>query len=112
MAPKPPPLNSLRARLVIGAGIPLVLFIGVTLIALGVLYRLIDALALERHSHQVVVQALKQQDQLHRMSLTARYGPAADPDLLQANYETSRRAFLDANRIAQQLCATRTRGAG
>ena len=34
MTPRPSPLNSLRARLVIGSGIPLVLFIGVALIAL------------------------------------------------------------------------------
>ena len=103
MNPRQPPLNSLRARLVIGAGIPLVLFIGVTLIALSVLYRLLDALTLERHSHQVVVQALKQQDQLHRMGLAVLYGSGTDPDLLKSNYEASRLAFLDANKAARDL---------
>ena len=103
MTSKPSPLNSLRARLVIGSGIPLVLFIGVAFIALSVVYGLIDALALERRSHQVIVQALKQQDQLHRMGLSVQYSPAADPDLLKANYEKSRQAFLDANAAAANL---------
>ena len=103
MTPRPSPLNSLRARLVIGSGIPLVLFIGVALIALSVVYGLIDALALERRSHQVIVQALKQQDQLHRMGLSVQYSPVADPDLLKANYETNRQAFLDANAAAAKL---------
>ena len=103
MTPRPSPLNSLRARLVIGSGIPLVLFIGVAFIALSVVYGLIDALALERRSHQVIVQALKQQDQLHRMGLSVQYSPVADPDLLKANYQTSRQAFLDANAAAVNL---------
>jgi len=103
MTPRPSPLNSLRARLVIGSGIPLVLFIGVALIALSVVYGLIDALALERRSHQVIVQALKQQDQLHRMGLSVQYSPVADPGLLKANYETTRQAFLDANSAAADL---------
>jgi PAS domain S-box-containing protein len=103
MNPRPPPFTSLRARLLIGSGIPLTLFVGVALIALTVLYRLLDAMGQERHSHQAVVAALKQQDQLHRMLLTVQYGHAADFAALQKNYGASRGDFLRANDEAQQL---------
>ena len=61
MNPRPPPLNSLRARLLVGSGMPLMLFVGVTLVSLIVLYHVLDDLALDRRSHQVVVQTLEEQ---------------------------------------------------
>ncbi len=110
MTPRPPLLNSLRARLLIGSGIPLALFVGVALISLSVLYQLLDALGQERHSHQVIVKALEQQDQLDRMTLTVQFCTLSDPDLLKSHYETSRQAFLKANDAAQELArASRTR---
>ena len=99
----PPPLNSLRARLLIGSGIPLTLFVGVALISLSVLYQLLDALGQERHSHQIVVQALQQQNQLDRMILTVQYCPAGDRAAWESHYEDSRKAFLEANDAAQGL---------
>lgn len=103
MTPRPPPLNSLRARLLIGSGIPLALFVGVALISLSVLYQLLDALSQERRSHQLVVNVLQQQDQLDRMILTVQYGPVSDPDRWKSRYEASRQALLEGNHAAQEL---------
>ena len=105
MTPSPPPLNSLRARLLIGSGIPLALFVGVALISLSVLYQLLDALGQERHSHQLIVKTLQQQDQLDRMILTVQYCPISDPDRWKSHYEASRKAFREANDAAQDLAS-------
>ncbi len=105
MTPSPPPLNSLRARLLIGSGIPLALFVGVALISLSVLYQLLDALGQERHSHQLIVKTLQQQDQLDRMILTVQYCPVSDPDRWKSHYEASRKAFREANDAAQDLAS-------
>ncbi len=97
------PLNSLRARLLIGIGFPLVLFGAIAVVALNMLDRLLTAMALENHSHAVILQGVKQQEALRRLRLIARYGPVLQPVLLQQDSEDNRRGFLDANTAALEL---------
>ncbi|HEY7425746.1 MAG TPA: ATP-binding protein, partial [Gemmataceae bacterium] len=103
MTARPSPLNSLRARLLIGIGFPLVLFIAIAVVALNMLDRLLDALALENHSHEVILEGVKQQVALKRMNAIIHYGPEVKPDRLWNDYENTRRAFLDANFAAREL---------
>ncbi len=65
-------LNTLSARLLIGSGIPLVLFVTVGLVAGIAISRLLDALSRERHTHEVILQAFHLQKQLDRMRAAAR----------------------------------------
>src|SRR5262245_10729704 len=60
-------LNSLLARLLIGSAVPLVLFGAVGLVAAVVISRLMGTLALEKHTHEVIIQALHGQHQLERI---------------------------------------------
>src|SRR5262245_33263774 len=69
-------LNSLLARLLIGWAVPLVLFGAVGLVAAVVITRLLGTLALEKHTHEVIIQALHGQHQLERI----RDAVAADGD--------------------------------
>src|SRR5690349_12431870 len=103
MTARPPPLNSLRARLLIGIGFPLVLFISIAAIALNMLDRLLDAMSLENHSHEVILQGVKQQEALTRMNVIVHYGPVIKPALLWDDYESNRRAFLQANAAGLEL---------
>ncbi|HTU23215.1 MAG TPA: response regulator [Gemmataceae bacterium] len=103
MTARPPPLNSLRPRLLIGIGFPLLLFIVITVVALNMAFRLREAMALENHSQEVVLQGVLQQEALKRMSLIVHYGSVLKPDVLWDDYEANRRAFVEANDAALAL---------
>jgi PAS domain S-box-containing protein len=103
MTARPPPLNSLRARLLISIGFPLVLFIAIAVVALNMAYRLREAMALENYSQKVILQGVLQQEALKRMNVIVHYGPVLKPDVLWDDYEINRRAFLEANDAALDL---------
>jgi PAS domain S-box-containing protein len=66
--------NTLLARLLIGSTIPLVLFLGVGLVAGVVIYRLMGALQLEKHSHEVLAQGLLLNRHLDAMHIAFEWG--------------------------------------
>jgi len=103
MTARSSPFNSLQARLLIGIGFPLVLLAAIAVVALNMLDRLLDAMTSEQHSHEVILLGVRQQEALQRMHLIVHYGPVIKPALLREDYDTSRRAFLDANAAALML---------
>jgi PAS domain S-box-containing protein len=86
-------LNSLLARLLIGFGIPLVLFLGVALVAWFVTAELLQALEWERHSNTVIIQALEQRQRLDRMHLAILKVPLRQRTTLPESYQVVRREF-------------------
>src|SRR5436190_10662973 len=60
-------LNTLSARLLVGSAIPLVLFVAVGLVAAVAISRLLAALALEKRTHEVIIQAFHLQKQVDRL---------------------------------------------
>jgi PAS domain S-box-containing protein len=88
-------LNSLLARLLIGFGIPLVLFLAVALVAWFVTSDLVQALEWERHSNTVIIQALSQRQRLDRMHLAILKVPLRQRTSLPENYQVLRREFYE-----------------
>ena len=86
-------LNSLLARLLIGFGIPLVLFLAVALVAWFVTSDLLQALDWERHSNAVVIQALEQRQRLDRMHVAILKVPLGQRTTLPESYQVLRREF-------------------
>jgi PAS domain S-box-containing protein len=86
-------LNSLSARLLTGSGIPLVLFIGVALVSSIVIHRLFGALLQEKHSHEVLTQALLQQQKLEVMRLAVLEEAIGDGLTFSKNYPAARAEF-------------------
>jgi PAS domain S-box-containing protein len=103
MNARAPLLNSLRARLLIGIGFPLVLVIANAVVALNMVYSLGEVMALENHSQEVIVQGVLQQEALNRIRLIVHYRPVLKPDVLWGDYESNRRALLQANDAALAL---------
>jgi PAS domain S-box-containing protein len=101
----PSPLDSLRARLLIGIGFPLVLFVAIALVALNLFDRYWEVMTLERHSHDVILQGVQQKEALGRLGLIAHIGRILKPALLRDQYQLHRRAFLEANEEAHRLVA-------
>jgi PAS domain S-box-containing protein len=86
-------LNTLLARLAIGFGIPVVLFLAVALVAWLVTWSLLEALEWERHSSEVILQALSQQQRLDRMHLAILKVPLKRRSSLPESYQELRRQF-------------------
>ena len=86
-------LNSLLARLLIGFGIPLVLFLAVALVAWFVTSDLVQALDWERHSNTVIMQARSQRQRLDRMHLAILTVPLRQRTTLPDSYQILRREF-------------------
>jgi PAS domain S-box-containing protein len=103
MTARLPVLNSLRARLLLGLGVPLVLFVAVAAAALDTVARLVDALGLENRSHEVILEGTRQQAALQRMDLIVEYGQVVDPTFLKSGYDATRQTFLEANARALDL---------
>ena len=84
------------SRLLIGSAIPLVLFLVVGLVSGVVIIRLLDALRLEKHSHEVLSQALLLRQHLDTMRFAAESAPPGQIDRLpcfrKANHEFARSA--------------------
>src|SRR5262249_3701952 len=77
-------LNSLLARLLLGSAIPLVLFVGVALIASIVILRLFGTLTLETHTHEVITHALLQQQKWDDLRSAVQVDPM-QPRFLLSN---------------------------
>jgi PAS domain S-box-containing protein len=105
MTARPSPLNSLRARLLIGIGFPLVLFIAIAIVAINMLDRLLEAMSLENHSHDVILQGVLQKEALGRLGLIVHFGRILKPALLREDYDNNRRSFLEANAEARRIAA-------
>ena len=86
-----------------GIGFPLLLFIVITVVALNMAFRLRQAMALENHSQEVILQGVLQQESLKRMSVIVHYGSVLKPEVLWEDFEDTRRAFLEANEAALKL---------
>jgi PAS domain S-box-containing protein len=84
--------NTLLARLLIGSAIPLVLFLAVGLVAGVVIYRLLGALSLEKHSHEVLAQALLLNRHLDAMRFAAEWGGPRGSQ----RFRSARDAFIEA----------------
>ncbi len=89
-------LNTLLARLLIGSAIPLVLFVGVAVVASVVILRLVGGLNLEKHTHEVITEALFQRQRAERMAHAVRADPAQHQVTVLAGYDDNRRAFREA----------------
>src|SRR5262249_58417260 len=76
-------LNTLLARLLIGTGIPLVLFLAVALVATIAIQRLNAGLWWEQHTHQVIEDALRLEQNLNTMRLARRGLALLNPDSLR-----------------------------
>lgn len=63
-------LNTLLARLVLGWGIPLVVFLGMAGVAAAVISRLVGALDQENRAHEVIGKALAQREQITLLRLS------------------------------------------
>jgi len=90
------PLNSLLARLLIGSGIPLILFLAVALVAWVIFARLLNALAWEKHTHEAISQAQMRQQKLDRMRLAGlaqRVLPAENRRPFADSYRSNRADF-------------------
>jgi PAS domain S-box-containing protein len=98
-----PRLNSLLARLLLGGGIPLALFLTVALVGTIALYRLLDALSWEQHTLEVLVEVLGQREQLNEMHLASRVAPLLDAESLESNYRSVRRAYLRSSEKLESL---------
>jgi PAS domain S-box-containing protein len=89
-----PRLNSLLARLLIGSGVPLALFLAVAVVSGIVMYRLLEAEGWEQHSLEVLIKALRQQERLDEMYRAIREELLPDAGDLRTIYERARRQFL------------------
>jgi PAS domain S-box-containing protein len=105
MTARPSPLDSLRARLLIGIGFPLVLFVAIAVVALNLFDRYGEVLSLERHSHDVILQGVQQKEALGRLGLIVQIGRVMKPSQLRDDYHLHRQTFLDANDEARRLVA-------
>jgi PAS domain S-box-containing protein len=88
-------LNRLLTRLLLGAAIPAVLFVGAALVAWFAIDRLIGAVNQEKHSREVLVEALSQHqcfDQMRLAVLAASPGPAIQ---LPEAFTTDHREFQE-----------------
>ena len=97
------PLNSLLARLLLGSAIPVVLFIGVALIATAVIFYLGEALRGEEHSREVIRLALLQRQELDQMRLAVRLFPLQRPKEIPESYQKSREKFHHLAGLLAQL---------
>jgi PAS domain S-box-containing protein len=95
-------LNTLLARLLVGSAVPLVLFTAVGLVAAIVIDRLLDALKWERHTHQVLIEALHQRQRVEAMNDAISTLP---PDRVAGSsaYKDARVAFLEHHRRLLEL---------
>jgi PAS domain S-box-containing protein len=91
--------NTLLARLLIGSAIPLVLFLGVGLVSGVVISGLLSGLRLEKHSHEVLSDALRLNQHLDAMRFAAE---SARPGTLERlpRYRVARDELL---RIGKKL---------
>jgi PAS domain S-box-containing protein len=96
-------LNSLLARLLIGFGIPLVLFLAVALVAWFVTSDLVQALDWERHSNKVIAQALSQRQRLDQMRLAILTVPLRQRTTLPDSYQILRREFQQTAGLLNEL---------
>jgi PAS domain S-box-containing protein len=83
--------NTLLARLLFGSAIPLVLFLCVGLVAGVVIYRLVAALRLEKHSHEVFAQALMLNRHLDAMRIAFEWGGPGG----SKRFRDARQAFVE-----------------
>jgi len=96
-------LNTLLARLVIGFGIPLVLFLAVALLAWFLTADLVAALEWERHSNAVIIQALSQQQRLDRMHLGILKVPLRERTALPESFQSLRGEFHQVGKVLSTL---------
>src|SRR5262245_56957422 len=96
-------LDSLLARLLLGAAIPVILFVAAALVAWFAIDRLIGALTLEKHSREVLVEALSQRQRFDEMRVAvqaASPGPGARlPASFHADHQEFRRLGDDVSRL-------------
>jgi PAS domain S-box-containing protein len=93
--------NTLLSRLLIGSAIPLVLFLAVGLVSGVVIYRLLGALRLEKHSHEVLSLALLLNQHLDAM----RFAAEADGPGGLKRFRKAHDAFDEAGRTLLDMVA-------
>src|SRR5262245_14614974 len=97
-------LNTLLARLLIGSAIPLVLFSLVGVVSGVVISRLLSALRLEKHSHEVISRALQMHQRLGAIRSRAETTPLGPPLLADERFRAARRGLRDlASQIAPDV---------
>jgi PAS domain S-box-containing protein len=100
-----PRLNSLLARLLLGGGIPLALFLTAALVGTIATLRLLDAENQEQHTLEVLVRAMRQKERVNQLYLATRDAPLLSADEWERRYETVRRDFLRKSVELEQLVA-------
>ncbi|MGE3803942.1 MAG: ATP-binding protein [Gemmataceae bacterium] len=86
-------LNSLRARLLVGFVIPLVLFLGAAIAAYVTIERLLTALALEQKSQQVIAHATGFKNDMARMAAAERAHHLLGDQEFKDSFESTWRIF-------------------
>jgi PAS domain S-box-containing protein len=89
-----PNLNTLSARLLLGSGIPIALFVAAALVADLVLARLTRSLEKEHAGRQVVLNIAALQSDADRMQVAYRAAATGDRAELRADYTRARDDFL------------------
>jgi PAS domain S-box-containing protein len=98
-------LNTLLARLLIGSGIPLVLFVIVALAGGVGVYRLHQAEYREQHSLEVLIQVERQKAFLNQMYLATQAEPLLASQRLRKNYRSNRSSFLESCDLLENMVA-------
>jgi CHASE3 domain sensor protein len=80
-------------RLLLGYSIPLVLLATVALITAVVMYRLLDALERERHTHEVLARASSLKENLNGMQAAKRSHHLLGEERFHQTYERDREEF-------------------
>jgi PAS domain S-box-containing protein len=84
--------NTLLTRLLLGYSVPLLLLLAVALIAAGTVYRLLDALERERHTHDLLARAYRLKENVNAMQAAERSQHLLGEDRFRLEFEHSREA--------------------
>jgi PAS domain S-box-containing protein len=88
-----PRLHSLLAHLLVGSALPLVLFVGVGVIAWVMVTRLVDGLELEKHTREVIILSYKMRQPLDQLQALLQNPPPGPRVLEQEKYLKSRQEY-------------------
>jgi PAS domain S-box-containing protein len=97
--------NALLSRLLLGYSIPLCLLAAVALLTAVVVYRLLDALERERHTHEVLANAYNLKEDVTGMEAARRSHHLLGESRFLRDYERGRTAFREGLRRLRQLVA-------
>src|SRR5258707_831028 len=96
-------LNSLLVRLLIGLGIPLILFVAVGIVGVMMNFCLVTGVLRVKHSQDVIVHATSLDNLVEGLRLEIHRGVIADGGQLSPEFRRRIEKFLDDSRTLQEL---------